>query len=633
MLIALVATPVLVGLILAVIKAQRPAALVARCGGVLIILLSVAFCVRHFDSQLSVDLSHYRMLQYFVLAAELAMTVYLVRVAMRNRSLLLGVMSVTQFMLIAALELSHIAEPTRNSIQVDHLSLLMILIVGMIGGLICIYSVEYMKDYHRHHPDVPDRRGFFFAVLFIFMSAMFVLVMANDMTLMLFCWELTTLASFLLIGYTGTAEAVRNSMLAININVFGGLMFSLALLLLGILTHSSDFDSLLAHKDAPIVGLIVFLLAGAALTKSAQMPFFGWLLGAMVAPTPTSAMLHSSTMVKAGVYLLLRLAPLLGSNAAGITVTMVGGVTFFIAALLAVSQYDAKRVLAYSTISNLGLIAACAGVDTAESLWAAIMLIVFHAIAKSLLFLSVGSTEHQLGSRNLEDMDGLYGISRPLAILLMIGISGMFLAPFGMLVSKWAAMKAFLDSDNTFIVLLVAFGSTVTLFYWTKWMGKLIANVHRKSPTSYIMRSDEKVSLYSLAGLVIVVCILHPLLSKFFIIPYIDGNMYIDFKSPIAAIDSAIIIFMMCLVFVIPLALIPLFKMWPTKQAMVYMSGENSGDDEHLSAPKGRGDRVELCNWYLSGIFGEGVLFRKSILIGVVIMLSGLFAELGGIFA
>jgi len=237
-------------------------------------------------------------------------------------------------------------------------------------------------------------------------------------------------------------------------------------------------------------------------------------------------LLHSSTMVKAGVYIIIRLAPLLGHNAAGVAVTLVGGVTFFATAVLAVSQSDAKKILAYSTVSNLGLIVACAGINTAESLWAAIMLIVFHAIAKSLLFLAVGSTEHRLGSRNVEDMDGLFQISVALTTLLAVGIAGMFVAPFGMLISKWAAMKAFLDSNNIFIVLLVAFGGTVTLFFWTQWMGKLIANAHRTPPTPYIMRIDEKVSLNVLAGLVIAVCFVHPLISYYFIIPYIDGNHF-----------------------------------------------------------------------------------------------------------
>lgn len=635
MLIALVVVPAAIGLVLACTRTQRSLAVLARFGSALTAALSIAFCAAHFSSPSSVDLSRYHWIPWAMLAADLAITAFLVWVAMRNRSLLLGFMAVAQFLLIVWLELSHVIEPTRTSLHFDRLTLLMILIVGVIGGLICVYAVEYIKDYHRHHPELPDRRGFFFAVLFIFMSAMFVLVMANDLTILLFCWELTSLASFLLIGYTRTPEAVRNSMLAININVFGGLMFTLGLFLLGMFYHMGDLESLLAAKQTPLVGLVVFLIAGAALTKSAQMPFSGWLLGAMVAPTPVSAMLHSSTMVKAGVYLLMRLAPSLGGSPAGITVTMVGGVSFFAAALLAVSQYDAKRVLAYSTISNLGLIVACSGVGTAESLWAAIMLVVFHAIAKSLLFLSVGSTEYQLGSRNLEDMDGLYRISRQLAVLLMIGISGMFLAPFGMLISKWAAMKAFLDSDNAFIVLLVAFGSTVTLFYWTKWMGKLIARAHRSVSTSYVMRADEKVSLYTLAGLVIVVCLMHPLLSRYLIVPYIIDNIHIDFTSPIDATNSAIIIFMMCLVFVIPLALIPIFRLWPAKQSLVYMAGENAGDDECLAAHGTEldGRRVELRNWYLSDIFGEKVLLGKCTLVGAVIMLSGLFAELGGILA
>lgn len=262
------------------------------------------------------------------------------------------------------------------------------------------------------------------------------------------------------------------------------------------------------------------------------------------------------------------------------------------------------------------------------------MLIVFHAIAKSLLFLSVGSTEYQLGSRNLEDMDGLYRISPTLAILLMIGIAGMFLAPFGMLVSKWAAMKAFLDSDNAFIVLLVAFGSTVTLFYWTKWMGKLVAKAHRPPPPPYVMRIDEKVSLFTLAALVIVVCLLHPLLSTHLIVPYLSlDNRFVDFVSPIGGVNSAIIIGMMGLVFTIPVLAVPLFKLWPTSKSLVYMGGENAGDDAAMTPYDGADRRIELRNWYLADLFGEPVLLGKSMVAGAVILLAGFFAEVGGVLA
>jgi len=144
-------------------------------------------------------------------------------------------------------------------------------------------------------------------------------------------------------------------------------------------------------------------------------------------------------------------------------------------------QKRRKKILAYSTISNLGLIVTCAAIGTQESLWAAILLLIFHSISKSLLFLTGGSVEHQIGSRNVEDMDILLQVSRRLSVYMIVGIAGMFLAPFGMLISKWVAMKAFIDSKNILTVIILGYGSATTLFYWTKWMGKLVANATEKT--------------------------------------------------------------------------------------------------------------------------------------------------------
>ena len=633
MLTVFLAIPVLAAFLLLFCKKQAAFARITRLAASAIIVFSIVFCIQSYDEILVIDLSAHTWIKYAVMAIEAAIAAYIIYVAVKRKAMWLLVFSAVQISLMLSFELLHHFEPTNKTLYIDRLSLLMILIVGVIGGLICIYAVEYMKDYHRHHVEIKDRRGFFFAVLFVFLAAMLGLVICNDMTLMLFFWEITSLASFLLIGYTKKLDAIQNSLLAITINVFGGLLFTAGVVILGYFYGVSSFDTFLAMDETPTVLMAVFLIAVAALTKSAQMPFSRWLLGAMVAPTPTSALLHSSTMVKAGVYLLLRISPMLGANAAGVCITMVGGVTFFVSAMLAVSQRDSKRILAYSTISNLGLIVACVGIDTAESLWAAVMLMVFHAIAKSLLFLTVGSTEHQLGSRNVEEMDGLIGISKPLTILLIVGIAGMFVAPFGMLISKWAAMKAFLDSNNIFVVLLVAFGSTVTLFFWTKWMGKLIAKAERMPPTSYIMRIDEKVSLYSLAVMVVLVCVAHPLVSHAFVIPYIISNQYVDFVSPISGTASTIIIFMLFMVFVIPLILRPIFKKHDVKSSLVYLSGENTGDNGHFYASRGQIHQIEMHNWYMEDLFGESIWLNKSIIVCAVMLTAGLCALLGGFIA
>ncbi len=632
--LSLFLVPIIAAVLLMFVPNQKSRAVIVRISVPIIIVLSLILTKQNFSDVATYDLSEYEWIKYAMLVLEALMVAYITFAGIKSKRFLVVILAIAQFAALTWFEFTKAHDITvTETIVVDKLALIMVLIVSIIGGLICIYAIEYMKDYHHHHTEFKDRRNMFFPVLFVFMSAMFALFLCNDLTLLLFFWEVTTLCSFLLIGYTRTEEAVRNSFRALTINVFGGVLFTIGIIVLGINYQAIDINSiLLLDGSATPVLMGVFLICVSGLTKSAQLPFSSWLLGAMVAPTPTSAMLHSSTMVKAGVYIILRMAPLLGANAAGITIMLIGGVTFIVTAIIAISQSDAKKILAYSTISNLGLIVTCAAIDTAESMWAAIMLIIFHAIAKSLLFLSVGSTEHQLGSRNVEDMDGLYKVSTKLAFLLIIGIAGMFVAPFGMLISKWAAMKAFLDSNNIVIVLMIAFGSSATLFFWTKWMGKLIENFKRKETPAYIMRNDEKVSLYSLAAMVVLVCLAHPILSSLFVAPYIDQNMHITFVSPINSFASTIIIFMMCMLFIIPLILLPFYKKHPVKETSVYLAGQNTGDNDKFYGSIGEVRDLQLRNWYMEEIFGEKIWTKDSTILCILLLVIGLvWIIVGGI--
>jgi ech hydrogenase subunit A len=210
----------------------------------------------------------------------------------------------------------------------------------------------------------------------------------------------------------------------------------------------------------------------------------------------------------------VKLAPVLGWNIAGIMVMLVGGITFLMASFAAISQSNAKRVLAYSTVANLGLIVACGGIGSYAAVWAAIMLIIFHAVTKSLLFLCVGTAEHNIGSRDIEDMDGLFGRLPKLAAFMIVGIAGMFLAPFGMLISKWAAMKAFIDSGNVLLVMIIVFGSAATLFYWTKWLGKMVAIMAKRENIQQNVHKEEWLVLTSLAVLTVVLCLFFPVMSS-----------------------------------------------------------------------------------------------------------------------
>ena len=407
----------------------------------------------------------------------------------------------------------------------DQLTLLMVFIIGVIGSAICVYALGYMEDFQAHEPEgALDRRPTFFALMFVFLSAMYVIVFADHMTWLFTGWEVTTLCSFLLIAYTRTEEAIRNAFRQIIMNLLGGISFLIGLFVCVLTMGTLSLAEFLAMGQLvpQIAVLAATAFAFAGITKAAQMPFHTWLLGAMVAPTPTSALLHSSTMVKAGVFLLVKLAPVLAvCPIPGGMLMFVGGLTFLVCSALAITQSNAKRVLAYSTIANLGLITACAGVGTPEAVWAATFLILFHAIAKSLLFLCVGTAEHHIGSRDIEDMDLLFDRMPSLARFMMLGIMTMFIAPFGMLIAKWATLQAFTEAGNVILVLLLAFGSAVTFMFWAKWMGKLAGIAGQSRNVELSVHTSEWIPIMLMTVLIALGCVGLPLISLNLVEPYL----------------------------------------------------------------------------------------------------------------
>src|SRR5208337_4473721 len=369
-----------------------------------------------------------------------------------------------------------------------------------------------------------SRQSRFLFWLVLFLGAMNGLVFANNLVWLYFFWEVTTLCCFMLISHDKTQIALENASRALWMNATGGTAFILAIIYLYATQGGASALSVQniigggIHSAAMV--LPVALLCFTGCTKAAQMPFQSWLLGAMVAPTPVSALLHSSTMVKAGVYLVLRMAPLVAGTKVGMMVALVGAVTFVVGSLAAITTSEAKRVLAWSTVANLGLIVLCGGIGTYQAVWAGILLIIFHAVAKCLLFLCVGVVEHKLHSRNIEDMSGLVVRMPHVAIMMQIGMAGMFLAPFGMLISKWAVLKAVVDAYPSLTV-FIAFGSAATLFFWVKWMGKLVEVVGTGERIRKELVLGEAIALYGLSAATALACLLFPLISSRFIEPYI----------------------------------------------------------------------------------------------------------------
>lgn len=545
---------------------------------------------------------------------EVFITGLIVYLSFKYKKYYAAVLSVVQTALVLWLELSGNTEfeGEHYYIVADRFTVVMVLIIGIVGSLICVYAAGYMRSYVTHHSEVKDRRSFFFSMLFVFLGAMFGLVFSGNMTWIYFFWEITSLCSFLLIGYTKTNEAVNNSFRALWMNLLGGLGFACAITYSALKLNTVELSELVSKgSDAAIIP--VMLLAFAGFTKSAQFPFSKWLLGAMVAPTPTSALLHSATMVKAGVYLLLRLSPAFYGSLSGDMVTIIGGFTFLSASLLAIAQSDGKKVLAYSTISNLGLITACAGVGTDEAAWAGILLVIFHAVSKSMLFLSVGAVENSTGSRNIEDMHGLIVRLPALAFVMVVGIAGMFLAPFGMLISKWAALKSFVDSNSILLIIFLVFGSASTLFYWTKWLGTLVCVTRNSHRQPNKLGKGEWVSLITHAVIMIALCITFPIVSKYLIVPLLTGMFGYKASDVIGGGNVSIMLMMLSSIAILPIALRVLTFGKKDKIVMSYMSGINEGNDREFVDSFGNARQLYLTNWYMEDYFGEKKLYKASV--------------------
>ncbi len=628
----LILFPLFAAVIIFLTKNDKARDMIVRISAIITAALTIAAVSLYFRDGISFTYEYEHMIDYIIAAIEIIVALYIITAGFKNKKYIVSILSLIQTPLILWFEFTQKEGlEVQNAIILDKLSAIMILVVGIVGSLICIYAVGYLKWYHFHHEHYKVRKNFFMAILFLFLSAMFGLVLSNNLTWIYFCWELTTLCSFFLIGYTKTKDAKNNSFRALAMNLGGGLAFAAAIVYIGMEFHTIELSSLIKMEPEAAVLVPVFLLSFAALTKSAQLPFASWLLGAMVAPTPSSALLHSATMVKAGVYLIIRLAPLLGNTSVGRVVTFVGAVTFLACSLMAISRSDAKKILAYSTIANLGLIVVCASVGTQESLWAAILLIIFHAVSKSLLFMTVGSIEHQIGSRNVEDMDILLFVSKKLSLYMVIGIAGMFLAPFGMLISKWVAMKAFIDSDNILIVIILAYGSAATLFYWSKWMGKLVSNVNVKKQEKHSFRLDEEAPIFLLAILVVVSCFSFPLISKFVLVPFLTKMFHTSALIPIGTNDVKLMLYMLSMLIILPVSFIPFYKNDKRRRVPIYMAGENTGDNKRFYGSMGVTRKVELRNWYIRKYFDVKILTFWSNIISIGIMVVGVILLIGGL--
>ena len=623
----LIGIPAALAVLFQIIRNEKVRGYIVYAGAGIIMLTTVLFIgtwIRD-GAQTWMFYPETEMIDHLMTVGDIFLMCLIIYLSVKHGKVLPIILSVAQTALVIYTEFTaEVAEGPH--MMVDWLTVLMCVIIAFIGGFICIYTVGYMKGYHHHHKEVKDRQPFFFSMLFLFLAAMFGLVLSQNLVWIYFFWEITSVISFLMIGYTQSDEAVNNSFCALWMNLLGGLGFAVAIALMAQL-HGT-LQLLEVVNIGALLPLMCLSLAG--MTKSAQLPFSTWLLGAMVAPTPSSALLHSATMVKAGVYLLIRISPALEGNLVGIIVSSIGGFTFIMASMMAIAQNDAKKVLAFSTISNLGLIVACSGIGVEETVWAAVFLMVFHAVSKSMLFQSVGATENTLGSRDIEDMHGLIIRVPKLAYIMGIGIAGMYLAPFGMLISKWLALKAFVDSGNVILVLCIAYGSATTMFYWTKWLAKLLCYHIPRDTVKDVTRKDEYISMSFHAIVMLLLCLFLPVVAITVVNPIVRelfGNTH-DVLSMSVLTTMAI---MLVSIFIVPVVMFFISRRSHQELVPIYMNGVNEGDNRFFTNSFGGKDHLYLSNWYLRFEFGRRHLRIPSIIVATAVLVVGFCLVIGGV--
>lgn len=367
------------------------------------------------------------------------------------------------------------------TLQLDGLSLLFALLVSGIGGLILIYAGYYMRPY--------ERTNRFFGYIVFFMASMFGLVISTNLIGIFLFWELTSISSFLLIGFKHEKPAARDAALqALLITGLGGLSLLAGFVLLSLPYGSFELSVIFENpalflESNIFIPALILILTG-AFTKSAIFPFHFWLPGAMQAPSPVSAFLHSATMVKAGIFLLARLTPLMeGSEVWSYTLTLFGATTMFVGAWFSIAQTDVKKILAYTTVSALGTLVLLIGTNTTYAMNAFVIFILVHAFYKATLFMMAGNIEKKTGTRDITQLGNLFR-HMPVAAIIMITalISMSGLPPMLGFIGKELIYEAKVNAPGTapFVLIMGFLANTIMVFVSGRLAWELFWGIKRE---------------------------------------------------------------------------------------------------------------------------------------------------------
>ena len=453
-----------------------------------VVLSAISLYLYYYSGDQAIQFSVPPIADKIVIVADFLLLAYVIGQGLLQKNILVWGLAALQAGLLGYL-VYNMPHGEYMQFYVDKLSIFMFILINLVSGIIAIYSLKYIDE----EKCSSFRKRYFLSTIFWFIAAMNLLSAADNLEYFYLFFELTTLASYLFIRFRKDTESKQNALTALWMNQIGGLA------ILGAIAYTiftpgygvPSFSSLLSQ--VPSVGIILpfAFLAIAGLVKGAQYPFSKWLIGAMVAPTPVSALLHSSTMVKIAPFIILRIAPAIKGTPVATIIIGLTAFVFIAAAIGALAQNTFKKILAHSTIALLALMILMAAVGTPVAVTAALMLIFFHGLSKCMLFLNAGVLEHVFHMKQTSDMNKLGETGPYTSLIVAVGFMSLLLPPFGAFIGKWFSIETIGSIASSYklvgalVLVAIACGGAVLSLLYFKVLGAMISRTGERDKVTF----------------------------------------------------------------------------------------------------------------------------------------------------
>ncbi len=560
-------------------------------------------------------------MRFVVTGLNIALAAYIVFLSIRHRNIFAALLSVAQTVTVAWFEFSsggHI--DIQHNISIDKFSVVMILIISLIGSAMCIYGLGYVR---RYRDDAPGMARIMFFSMFLAIGSMIGLVSSNNMIWMYLFWQISTLSSFWMTACDGSKESLKRGFKVININLLGGMSFVVGILIIGMVFGTLEFSTMMIYGK--IYGNLVLIpatfFAFAGIARAALMPFNSWLTSSMHSPAPAAGLI-TAAVINGGAFILIKLAPAMSSSSfIGVMIMMVGGVTFLFASFVAIPKKDIREILACSTTANMGLVAVCTGLGVPEALWAAIMMVMLHSFLKTLLIVCFGTAGSLINSSRIEDMEGMFPKLPVISILIILGMTAMFLAPFGILLCGWISLVAVVNAKYLTIGGILCFGFAVSAYYGVALMARLTAASHEEGIDPLKEEKPERIGVIVFAAVSVILCLGLPLISSYLLVPYLKDVYGGSVTTLVSSADLVVMVGMIALLLLVGLLL---FGRRMSKPSTIYLAGVNKGDNRTYYGAMENEVEFSLGDTYMGRHFNERRINLAGSLIAVAFLATGI---------